>query len=76
MILAFNCDLQLPNIMADEEVNVRNILNITEPLMELHEEFKTYFSTMACVDDTWKFWQEFVFTDCNSILQLGAKIGT
>lgn len=70
MILAFNPDLQLSDVMCDEDVTVRNVLNSTEPIKELQGEFQTYLSAMVSIDDTWRFWQGFVFADCYSYIQL------
>ena len=58
MIITFK---QLPSATLDEEVTIRNVLNSTEPLTALQEEFKTYLTAMASTDDTWSFWKEFVF---------------
>ena len=67
MIITFK---QLPSATLDEEVTIRNVLNSTEPLTALQEEFKTYLIAMASTDDTWSFWKEFVFSDCFSYMQL------
>ena len=37
-------------------------------------KFKNYVARMALIDDTWKFWHQFVFKDCLYCLALFVAI--
>ena len=59
MIAAFETskpNFKLPTGLLNEDTTIRNILNSTQLLVKVQGDFKTFLSTMAKADDTWKFW--------------------
>lgn len=76
MVAAFKTahpECQLHDIISDEDTTVRNILNSAEFLLKesgTQQKFKAYLSALAEADDTWKFWQGFVFGDFFAYIQM------
>ena len=57
----------------NEDCTIHTILRDTEFLIKdsgRAKAFKTWLSTMSASDDTIKFWNQFVFTDCFAYIQL------
>lgn len=79
MINAFNTN----NQNLDEVIIIHPHMTTSSMLESIHLcvedagtqcSFQLYVSSMSARDDTWKFWQQFVFQDCLAYLQLYLSI--
>jgi len=67
MLVAFTTYNEIPEFTLDEDVNIRNVLKISEALLKdsgTEQQLGNYLSSMSKTDDTWRFWYRFVFNDC------------
>ena len=69
----FNDNTKLPTVTIDETIPSSDMFQKLDSILSderIFQQFRSYVSKQAELDDTWKFWLSFVFTESLVYIQL------